>query len=325
MLKFTSCPAWVLLIALTYSAASAQATPPAPSGAPQSSPQPASPDSQIVGDTPARPLTPAELTAKAWTMLSDSVADQRHADVRVQGLAALGLLGSNPRSLRLIESAMTDHDVDVRTAAVLAAGQTRAPSTTSAMRRMLDDSEPQVAYAAALTLWKMGDRSGEDILMAVVDGERRTSATLVSGTEHTVNKDLHSPSTLARIGALQGASMLLGPFGIGLTAYEYIRKNGGDSARVTAIEQLSQEKTEPLRKQFIAALNDKDLGVRAAAAKALSTYRQPDTSAAIATLFADSKVPVRLTAAAAYLISTGDSPASPDPNAHAAAPVRHRR
>ena len=242
-----------------------------------------------------------------------------------QALAALGLMGGNPRMVRLIEGAIVDHDVDVRTAAVLAAGQTRSPSITSAMRRALDDKEPQVAYAAAVALWKMGDHSGEDILMAVVDGERRSSATLVTGTEHTVNRDLHSPAILARIGALQGASMLLGPFGIGITAYEYIRKNGGDSARVTAIEQLSQEKSDPLRRQFMAALNDKDLGVRAAAAKALAGYHQPEASAAIATLFLDPKVPVRLTAAAAYLISTGSSPASPDANTRPTASVRRRR
>ena len=210
---------------------------------------------------------------------------------------------------------MADHDVDVRTAAVIAAGQTRSLAITSAIRRMLDDKEPQVAYAAALALWKMNDRSGEDILMSVVDGDRRASATLVNGTEHTMSRDLHSPSTLAKIGALQGASMLLGPFGIGITAYEYIRKNGGNSARVTAIESLSQEKTEPIRQEFVAALGDKDPSVRAAAAKALESYHQPETSKAIAQLFVDPKAPVRFTAASAYLISTNASPSSPDPNA----------
>jgi hypothetical protein len=282
----------------------------------------ANPDAQVVGGENVAPKTPAELKAQAWTMLTNALADAKHPDTRIQALAALGMLGSNPRSLKMIEDAMADHDVDVRTAAALAAGQTKSPTITSAMRRLLDDKEPQVAYASALALWKMDDHSGEDILMAVVDGERRASATLINGSEHTMSKDLHSPATLAKIGALQGASMLLGPFGIGITAYEYIRKNGGDSSRVNALEAISQEKTEPIRKELVDALGDKDPGVRAAAAKAVASYHLPDVSISIAHLFDDTKPPVRLTAASAYLISTNASPASPNPNEKKAAPHR---
>jgi HEAT repeat protein len=179
---------------------------------------------------------------------------------------------------------------------------------------MLNDKEPQVAYTAALQLWKMGDHSGEDILVAVIDGERRASATLINGTEHDIDKTLHSPSELAKIGVVESAGLLLGPFGFGITAYEYIKKNGGDTARVNAIEALSQEKSEAIRKVLLAALADKDLGVRAAAAKALDGYHEPEVSTAIAKLFNDPKQPVRLTASAAYLISTNASPASPKPN-----------
>jgi HEAT repeat protein len=304
--------AFILASALVLGSAHAQTPDP---GTQPDTQQPTNPDADVVGATPSLPKTPAQLKVQAWTLLSDALADLKHPDTRIQALAALGMLGNNPRSLKMIEDAMADHDVDVRTASVIAAGQTGSPAITSSLRRMLDDKEPQVAYSAALGLWKMNDHSGEDILMSVVDGDRRASATLVNGTEHTMSRDLHSPSTLAKIGALQGASMLLGPFGIGITAYEYIRKNGGNSARVSAIEVLSQEKTEPLRLEFIAALGDKDPSVRAAASKALDSYHTPETAKAIAQLFVDPKTPVRLTAASAYLISTNASPSSPDPNA----------
>ena len=296
----------------------AQAQQPAPA------PEDSDPDAQVVGSTPAPPRTPAQLQDAAWSMLTRAVTDPKRSETRIQALAALGLLDSNPRSQKLIEDAMLDRDVDVRTAAALAAGQTHSPSITSPLRRLLDDKEPQVAFAAALSLWKMDDHSGEDILMAVIDGERRASPTLINGTEHTISKDLHSPSTLAKIGALEASGMLLGPFGFGITAYEYIRKNGGDTARVNAIDAISQEKTEPIRKELTAALTDKDPGVRAAAAKALDRYHQFETSAAIAKLFDDPKPPVRYTAAAAYLISTNSSPASPDPNAKKAARSKDR-
>ena len=99
--------------------------------------------------------------------------------------------------------------------------------------------------------------------------------------------------------------MLLGPFGFGITAYEYMRKNGGDSARVNAIDELAKLKTEPIRKELVAALGDKDPAVRAAAARVLGEYHDKATSSALLNLFADTKPPVRLTAAAAYIRSTG--------------------
>jgi HEAT repeat protein len=249
--------------------------------------------------------TVAQNTQEAWDMLTNAANDPKHPDTRIQALAALGTLGTNSRAEPLIVAAMKDPDVDVRTAAVLAAGQTKNRNLTTNLRTMLDDKEPQVAFASAITLWKMNDRSGEDILIAVVDGDRRATAGLRDSAMHTMNKDLHSPATLARIGALQAGSMLLGPFGIGITAYEYMHKNGGESARVTAIEQISQEKTNPIRTNLISALNDKDPAVRAAAAKALGKdYHDNAVSDALLPVFDDAKRPVRLTAAAAYINST---------------------
>jgi hypothetical protein len=249
--------------------------------------------------------TVAQNTQEAWDMITNAANDPKHPDTRIQALAALGTLGSNARAETLIVAAMKDPDVDVRTAAVLAAGQTKNRNLTTNLRTMLDDKEPQVAFASAITLWKMNDHSGEDILIAVVDGDRKATAGLRDSAMHTMNKDLHSPATLARIGALQAGSMLLGPFGIGITAYEYMHKNGGESARVTAIEQISQEKTNPIRTNLISALNDKDPAVRAAAAKALGKdYHDNAVSDALLPVFDDAKRPVRLTAAAAYINST---------------------
>jgi HEAT repeat protein len=279
-------------------------------------------DSKIVTTTQAAPAGPtappttrdrshstvAENNNEAWSMLSTAVQDEKHADLRIQALAALGTLGANSRSEKMIVAAMKDPDVDVRTAAVLAAGQTRDRNLTTDIRNLLDDKEPQVAFAAATTLWKMNDRSGEDILVAVVNGDRSAKAGVMSGTMHKANKDLHHPATLARVGALQGASLLLGPFGFGIAAIDYMRKNGGDDARVSAIELLAEEKTAPVRNELIAALGDKDPAVRAASAKALGSDRERSIPSALLPVFDDEKAPVRLTAAAAYIRATHYTP-----------------
>jgi len=269
-------------------------------------------DSGIAGDDSDQPppsgvsaaKTQDERMSQAWRTLTDAAGDVKHPQTRIQALAALGLMRS-PRSEKMIADAMKDPDLDVRTAAALAAGQTKDRNLTTNLRDLLDDKEPEVAFTAAITLWKMGDKSGEDILMAVVDGDRSANPTLMNGTKHNISKDLHDPATMARLGALQGASILLGPFGFGITAFEYVRKSGGDLSRVAAIEQISQERTEPIHQELVAALGDKDLAVRAAAAKALADYHDAATSTAVYALLVDPKRPVRLTAAAAYLRTAG--------------------
>jgi HEAT repeat protein len=312
MIKHVPHPALYLLAALLLSActtniAAAQTTP-------------ANPDAQIV-TTPATqsdddtlqaahdPKATAKQKEQAcWTTLTNALHDAKHTGNQVQALAALGTLGTNPRAAQLISRSMSDPDLDVRTAAILAAGQTMNRNLTTGIRNLLDDKEPQVAFAAATTLWKMNDHSGEDILIAVVDGDRSANPTLVNGARHDASRTLHSPSALARIGALQGASLLLGPFGFGITAYEYMKKNGGDSSRVDAVELLAQEKTGPVRAKLVAALGDKDPAVRAAAAKSLGKYHERSLGDDIYKLIDDPKLPVRLTAAAAYINSNSPAP-----------------
>ena len=228
----------------------------------------------------------------------------KHTQTRLQALTALGLLRS-PRSAKLIADAMTDPGLDVRTAAALAAGLSRDRTLEPNLRSLLNDKEPQVAFTAAMTLSKMGDHTGDDILVAVVDGERSAGPTMMHGTEHRIDNDLHNPAMLARLGAMQGASMLLGPFGVGITAFEFIHQSGGDLARVSAIVQMAKDRTEPVHKKLLAALADKNPAVRAAAAAALADYHDSATSMAIYPLLADKKYPVRLIAAAAYLRTTG--------------------
>ena len=266
----------------------------------------ANPDEHIV-TTAAAPqedeqmATGAPSADEAWSMLTTAVSHAKRPQTRVQGLAALGTMGSNPRAVTLIREAMQDADLDVRTAAILAASATQDRRLLPDIRGRLKDSEPQVVFTAATTLWKLHDRTGEHVLMAVADGERRSGPTLVHGAGQDVNRELHNPAGLARIGVTEGASMLLGPFGFGLTALEYMRKSGGAQARATAIDLLSQERTQAVRSELLDALTDRDPGVRAAAAKGLGQRHDPSLAQPLGMLFADSKLPVRLTAAAAYI------------------------
>jgi HEAT repeat protein len=246
--------------------------------------------------------TPAEAIKRCWQSLTDSVQDAKHTETRTQALNALSSLGWSARADGLIATAMKDPNLDVRTAAILAAGKTKSHSLIEPVRRLLDDAEPQVVFAAATTLWKQfADKSGEDILAAIAAGDRKANPSLIHGAEHDISRTLHSPSALEKIGLVTGAGLVLGPFGFSISAVEYARNNGGDSARIQAIDLLAEDKTEGVRDQMKSALDDKDPGVRAAAVRVLGNFHRSHDSKAIATLLTDPKLPVRLAAAAAYI------------------------
>src|SRR6185437_7505058 len=70
--------------------------------------------------------TVAQNNKEAWSMLTEAAEDEKHADVRIQALAALGKLGADSRGEKMIVAAMKAPDDEVSTAAVLAEGQTKS-------------------------------------------------------------------------------------------------------------------------------------------------------------------------------------------------------
>ena len=250
----------------------------------------------------ATPHSPADKLQRSWKMLTDKVQDAKHPDARTQALNALSDLKTNARAIGLIAAAMQDTDLDVRAAAILAAGKTKSHALVEPVRKLLDDKEPQVVFAAAITLWKeFNDRSGEDILAAIAAGDRKANPTLIHGAEHDMSRTLHSPSALAKIGIETGAGMVLGPFGFSVSAVEYARKNGADSARVQAIQLLAEVRSEGVRQQMKDDLGDDDAGARAAAVRVVGGFHRAQDAGDIAMLLDDSKQPVRLAASAAYI------------------------
>ncbi len=296
----TSTVLWVLAITLTLAAAAAAqdaAAPQSQTPAADSAPAPVPQDRSHA--------TPGQNTEEAWTILTNTLHDSKHADLRIQALSALGTLGNNTRAEKLITDALQDPDIDVRSAAILAAGQTGNRNFINQLRPLLNDKEPQIVFVAASTLWKLKDHNGEDILLAVIDGERGTTPSMTSGALHGANKKLHDPAALARIGVIQGASIFFGPVGLGIAVIDYMRKSGNDdAARLAAIGQISEQQSASARKTLINALDDKVAAVRAAAAKALGDYHDKTVSDALLPLFDDAKPPVHLFAAASYIRST---------------------
>ena len=266
--------------------------------------QATNPDTRIVGaDTGT---DPAELRAAAWTRLQNGLNGTKNTDTRLAAVVALSLLGNDARAEKLILATMHDADIDVRLAAIVAAGEMAKDqgvrsSLPNSLREQLNDPDPKVSFTAASTLWKINDPSGEDILTAVAEGERSAEYSFFKDSEHTASRTLHSPAALAKIGAQQGLLILVPPVGIGMGAYGYLKGPGGQSPQVLAITQLAKGHSGPVKHALIEATKVKNAGARLAAVEALAKFNGADVLAAIEPLLIDGKENVRFSASAAYL------------------------
>lgn len=298
---------------LLLQSAHAQDTSPSPApAAQQSTPEPTSPAPEPqAGAQQSSGQTFEPNAIRAWSIITDAAGPGRPAHDRIQAMAALGTMGNDERAARLIEEGFTAKDYDVRVAAVLAAGQTKNPKLVPVLQRALDDDNAQVAYTAAITLWKMHDYSGEDLLVAVALGDRKAKPGLIKSEKHKAAKDLHSPKTMAVIAVTEGSGYFLGPFGVGIKAIEVVDKNSGASARAAAIDQLALQHTDQVHDVLVQDLTDGEPAVRAAAAKGLGRWQDDQTEKLVSPMFGDNKLAVRLTAAATYLRVVNHIPAPP--------------
>jgi hypothetical protein len=298
---------WIALIILASLAGVAQSGPPASSA--QATPSAATADGDDEPDVPvAKPAEPAgasveEQTTAAWNMLSAALSDTKTQaqQARIDAITALATLWDFPVAQGWLRDAEKDQDRYIRLAAVAAMGSSKKTVFVPDLKHALNDSAAEVSFAAAVGLWKMNDKSGEDILDAVLAGDRKANRGLVTAEKHEADQDLHSPSKLAAIGAEQGAYALLGPFGFGLSAARMRKGQSGLQPRVIATTLLAEDESTASMKKFIDALDDPDPSVRAAAARALGDYHGRDVTDALSDAFYDLKPAVRFTAAASYI------------------------
>jgi HEAT repeat protein len=251
-------------------------------------------------------------TNTAWEMLKAALSDSKTQarQARIDAVAAIGTLAGLEQAQKLLRDAAQDPDRYLRLGAVAAMGASKAEIFIPDLKTALQDNAPEVSFAAAVSLWKMHDRSGESVLYGVLAGERKAKQGAVGSGLHQADQDLHSPSKLAEIGAEQGAYALLGPVGFGVDAFRMARKgNNGNSARVLTATLLAEDNSEATMQQFLDALEDHDYFVRAAAARVLGDYRGKQVTDALQDAFEDPKPAVRLMAAASYIRASQPVPA----------------
>jgi HEAT repeat protein len=284
----------------------------------------------VLAVTLAQDSSPGEKAAQngsvesaAWSVL-DEALNGGSAEHREHGLLALSTIGEpNPGAVKRAEAALKDKDSQVRETAALALGELNSSSSIPALKSALDDS-PEVAFAAAKSLTKLGDPGGRDMLVAVLAGERKDGPGVVSGAVRKAKDKMHHPGDLALTGAKDATGAMFGPVSLAIPATKDLieMKGKGASGRAAAAAYLARY-PDPYSITLLEwALNDDEGIVRLEAAKGLGDRGNADSVPKLRALLSDSHSFVRDMAAAAIIrISdrngeSGDAPVcAPTPQA----------
>jgi cytochrome c oxidase subunit 2 len=217
---------------------------------------------------PENPLKPAKARATAWRCLREGL-NNKDADHRIQAIYALGTLGVQSGAVVPVESELEDKDSSVRQAAAKTLGDMQAFQSIPSLQAALDDQSAAVSFAAAQALWRMGDKSGTNVLVQVLAGERSVSSGLIQSQSHDMHEKLHDPTSLTEFGATTAAGAFFPGAGFGVAAVKELASDKNAGARAVSAGLLSSGTDSDDRAILEQALNDKNWAVRAAAADAL--------------------------------------------------------
>lgn len=228
---------------------------------------------------------------QAWKLL-DEGAQSENVRKRTDVIAALASMEGDPKAIHLIENALDDRHSDVRRIAASALGSMHAKDAISHLRKTTNDKDPAVSFAAAEALWKMGDPDGATIFYAVLLGNRQASQGVISSNINSAWKEAHDPVALTNIGIGEASGALLGPFAEGITIARELAKDRSASARALSATLLGQHPTPDSERILEDTLDDKNVAVRAAVAKALGGFDDPALIKRLAPLLEAKGTPV---------------------------------
>jgi len=255
---------------------------------------------------PAAPQTQDSTPVRsARTILEQGAADS-DPDVRREVAVALGLPSRRDPSTRLLEKLAADKDHLVRESALVSIGELRDPQLAKPARAALDDEVPEVAFAAARTLFKLNQPEGKQMLIEIVEKEASAKTGFVRAKMRDVARRMKRPKSAMLFMVQQGVGFIPVPgLGEGFSALNSLVSDPDFSARATALLVLSADRSPEVRREIEQAFNDSDWSMRAAATQIAASRNERTWRFRMAPLFEDTNRRVRYRAAAAFLRLTG--------------------
>ncbi len=247
------------------------------------------------------PVFAQESSTKAWQILDQGLTDKNPVK-RKDAVIALGLAGSSTEVFTRLTNALNDKDVDVQVATCATLGSLKNKRAIELLTTMVKSEVPEVAYAAATGLFQLGQPLGREVLIDVLNGEKKTTSNYLTTQKRGVVQLLQNRPAMMRMALKEGIGMIPIPgAGFGAASLEAILKDAGMSGRALVATMLANEKDAASLQALRDSLDDKSWSVRAAAVHALAVRNRPEVLNEVAALMDDKSDAVRFRAAAAAL------------------------
>jgi HEAT repeat protein len=249
---------------------------------------------------PQKPKQP--LNARVWEMLVTTATDPK-PERRMEAISALGTMTTDQNAVRMVEGALVDKDRDVRNLAAVTLGEMGSRRSIPKLKQALEDEAPEVAFAAARSLWQLGDKSGRGIIEEVLGGDRSASRGAVSQNLDRMRKFVSDPKGLVLFGLREGIGSVAGPYAMGMTVVQEFTKDRSVAARVVSANMIANERNRHSLPLLREALRDGNWVVRLTAAKGIAQLRDRSAIQALQGNIddKDEKLAVKLMAAASIL------------------------
>jgi len=244
--------------------------------------------------------TSNEIRARA--ILTEGLESNDFA-VRIQAITAASMVGSNDVIIAPIQEFLKDKNVKVRLAAVRALADLRAAQSKAGLEKaLIEDTAPEVSFAAAKALATLEDPEGRTVLMDVYDRKRKTRSNLLEQKKRSFFDEFHSPQSTLLFLISQGIGYVPVPgAGDGYSAISELLKDPELSDRAQVLFVLTRKKNDESFALLGRALRDGDWSVRAAATQIIAQKAWTEFRDSLISLFEDKNYRVRLRAAGAYL------------------------
>jgi HEAT repeat protein len=251
---------------------------------------------------PAAPQTQNSTPVRSARAVLERGAGDPEPDARREVAVALGLLSRRDPSTKLLEKLAADKDHLVREAALVSIGELRDPRLAKLALESLEDDVPEVAFAAARTLFKLNQAEGKQLLLQIVQREASATTGFVRAKLRDAARRMKRPKSAMLFVAQQGVGFIPVPgLGDGFSAMSSLVSDPDFSARATTLLVLSSDRSPEVRSEIEQAFNDSDWSMRAAAAQIAASRNERAWRFRLVPLFEDTSRRVRYRAASSFL------------------------
>ncbi len=240
----------------------------------------------------------------ARTVLQDGFAE-KSPEKRREVAVALSMVPAKDPVADLLALLAKDKDELVRQAALESLVDLGDRARYPLIKEALQDTVPEVTYAAARALWKVGDPAGAELLEDIYAEEAKAKSNFARSELRKMMRKLKTPQSAILFVAVRGMVFVPVPgLGAGVSAVSQMLTDDSFSARATSLILLCQDPKKQVSgcaSMLDRAFVDDDWSVRAAGVQLVAGSRDPVMRGKLAGLFGDKSEKVRYRAAAAYL------------------------